>query len=183
MRALGLVLLLLLPAGLGCHHGPAQPLPRGPQTSDAVRPVPKPLISRSAYEDDVLEAVFRYQFSHDLSGLQGRATAFFLSVYDRDPSNNLMDRFEGHEPPVKRVSECEISAKARGSSAIHVVDSSTGEPGLIYRVERIQWVSDTEAEVTGGYYAGGRAASGNLYRVVREGEQWVVKEDTLQWVS
>jgi hypothetical protein len=37
--------------------------------------------------------------------------------------------------------------------------------------------------VTGGYYAGGRAASGNLYRVVREGEEWVVKKNALQWVS
>jgi hypothetical protein len=145
--------------------------------------VPKPLISESVYDDDVLEAVFRHQFGHDASGLQWRARVFFLSVYDRDPSNNLMDRFEGHEPPVKRVSECEISGKAPGSSAIHVVDSKTGEPGLICRVERIRWVSDTEAEVTGGYYAGGKAGSGYLYRVVREGEEWVVKKDTLQWVS
>jgi hypothetical protein len=182
-RALGLVFLLVLAAGAGCQRRPAEPTPTGAQTSDAVRPVPKPLISRSAYEDDVLEAVFRHQFGHDASGLQWRARVFFLSVYDRDPSNNLMDRFERHEPPVKRVSECEISAKARGTSAIWVVDSNTGEPGLIYRVERITWVSDAEAEVTGGYYAGGRAGSGNLYRVVREGEEWVVKKDTPQWVS
>jgi len=144
LRAFSLVFLVLLPVGLGCHRGPSEPLPSGPQTGDAMRPVPRPLISRSAYEDDVLEAVFRYQFSHDLSGLQGRARAFFVSVYDGDPSNRLMDRFEGHEPPVKGVSECEISSKARGTSAIHVADSSTGEPGLIYRVERIKRVSDTE---------------------------------------
>jgi hypothetical protein len=177
------VCLLLLPAGLGCRPGPAEPTASAAPTSDAARPVPKPLISESVYDDDVLEAVFRYQFTHDSSGLQWRARVFFLSVYDKDPSNNLRDRFEGHEPPVKGVSECEISAKARGTSAIHVVDSKTGEPGLICRVERIRWVSDTEAEVEGGYYEGGRAASGNLYRVVREGEEWVVKKDTPQWVS
>jgi hypothetical protein len=177
------VFLLLLPAGLGCRRGPAEPTPSAAKTNDAVRPVPRPLISRSVYEDDVLEAVFRYQFSHDSSGLQGRARVFFLSVYDHDPSSNLMERFQGHEPPVRRVSDCEHSDEARGSSAIWVVDSNTGEPGLIYRVERIMWLTDAEAEVTGGYYAGGRAASGNLYRVVREGEEWVVKKDTLQWVS
>ena len=94
-----------------------------------------------------------------------------------------MDRFGGHEPPVKRVSECEVSAQPPGSSSIHVVDSSTGEPGLVCRVERIRWVSDTEAEVEGGYYAGGRAASGYLYSVVREGDEWVVEEETLQWVA
>jgi len=183
VRALGLVLLLLLPAGLGCRRGPAEPTLGAAPTSDAAPPVPKPLISESVYDDDVLEAVFRYQFTHDSFGLQGRARVFFLSVYDKDPSNNLIDRFQGHQPPVKRVSDCEVSTKARGSSAIWVVDSNTREPGLIYRVERITWVSDEEAEVTGGYYAGGRAASGDLYRVVREGEAWVVKKDTLQWVS
>jgi len=183
VRTLGLVFLLLLPAGAGCQRGPAEPTPGVAPTNDAARPVPKPLISRSAYEDDVLEAVFRYQFTHDSSGLQGRAKVFFLSVYDRDPSNNLMDRFQGHQPPVKRVSDCEVSTKPRGTSAIHVVDSNTREPGLIYRVERITWINETEAQVKGGYYAGGRAASGNLYRVMREGGEWVVKEDTLQWVS
>jgi hypothetical protein len=183
VRALALVFLLLLSAGPGCRHGPAEPTPSGAQTSDGARPVPRTLISRSVYEDDVLEAVFRHQFGHDASGLQWRAKVFFLSVYDKDPSNNLMDRFEGHEPPVKRVSECEISAKTAGGSDIHVVDRDTGEPGLICRVERITWVSDTEAEVEGGYYAGGRAASGYLYRVVREGEEWVVKKETLQWVA
>lgn len=175
--------LLLLGAAAGCQRGPAEPTPGAAPTNDAARPVPKPLISRSAHEDDVLEAVFRHQFGDDASGLRWRARAFFLSVYEKDPSNNLMDRFEGHEPPLKRVSECEISAIAAGSSAIHVVDSNTGEPGLICRVKRIRWVSDTEAEVEGGYYAGGRAASGYLYRVVREGEEWVVKKETLQWVS
>jgi hypothetical protein len=175
--ALGIVFLLLLPAGLGCRRGPTEPTPSAAQPADAVRPVPRSLISRSVYDDDVLEAVFRYQFSHDSSGLQGRARVFFLSVYDKDPSNNLMDRFQGHHPPVRRVSDCELSAEARGSSAIWVVDSNTGEPGLIYHVERITWLSDTEAQVTGGHYAGG------LYRVVREGEEWVVKEATPQSVS
>lgn len=179
LKALGL-LLLLLPAGLGCRRHPAEPTAGAAPTSDAAQPVPKPLISESVYDDDVLEAVFRYQFIHDSSDLQGRARVFFLSVYDRDPSNNLMDRFQGHQPPVKRVSDCEVSTKARGSGAIHVVDRSTREPGLIYRVERIMWTSHTEAQVTGGYYAGGRAASEHLYHVVRDREEWVVKKDTLQ---
>lgn len=33
------------------------------------------------------------------------------------------------------------------------------------------------------YYAGSLAASGNVYRVVRERGKWKVKEDKMIWIS
>ena len=57
---------------------------------------------RNAAENDIREAVFRHQF--DIWKDQG-VSAYYLSVGEKatDPSDDLMRRFFGHSPPVKKV--------------------------------------------------------------------------------
>ncbi len=149
--------------------------PAGCQNSTATR------ISRSDAENDIREAVFRYQFQHNHSGLQQQADVYCLSfgrpgAY-RDPPDGFMKRFRDHIPPVKKVSQCEVSPHQG------VTDKATGEKGLIFWITTIRWVSDDEVEVEGGYYEAGTSASGNLYRVVRQHGRWIVKQDKLLWIS
>lgn len=128
-------------------------------------------------EDAVREAVFRYQFEHNSSGQQQKAGVFFLSVgKDTDPSKALLARFEGHAPPVEKVSDS--TPKGGG-----IVDKKTGKQGVIFKVTSIKWINETEAEVEGGYYEGNLSASGNVYQVIYEKENWVVKKDTMKWIS
>ncbi len=91
-------------------------------------------ILRSVQEEDICEAVFRYQFEHNASGLQQAAEFYCLSlgeVTDKgnvDPSDELMRRFQGHRPPVKKVSQCAYDM-SHG-----VTDRVAGQgPGLIFR--------------------------------------------------
>ncbi|HYN15530.1 MAG TPA: hypothetical protein VES66_07060, partial [Terriglobales bacterium] len=97
-------------------------------------------------EEDIREAVFRYQFDHNASAQQKNANAYCLSVgeKDGDPSDRFMKRFAGHRPPVRKASACIASDR--------VVDKRTAKPGLLFRVSIITWISDTEAKVAGGYY-------------------------------
>jgi hypothetical protein len=73
------------------------------------------LVFNNAYAtdgDDVCEAVFRYQFTnnaaHGWAAAEHRITVFFLSVGEKggDPSDALMKRFAGHQPPVRKCSGC-----------------------------------------------------------------------------
>ncbi len=128
--------------------------------------------AQAAMVDDICEVVFRWQFANNGSGLQEMAKGHYLSVGETtDPSDEFMRRFRGHTPPVKRVSECELTVF--GSV---VKDRTTGERGLIFRVTDIVWRSDTEVEVTGGYYEASMSGSTIHWRVAREGDQWKVKE-------
>jgi hypothetical protein len=64
-----------------------------------------------------------------------------------------------------------------------VVDKDTGKSGLIFSVGAIKWISDTEAEVSGGYYEAGLSSSGNVYFVKRRDGKWVVTGDKMLWIS
>ena len=133
--------------------------------------------------DDIREAVFRYQFEHNESGLQQTANYYFIglhnpgdSIFYRDLSDSFLSRFSGNIPPVKKVSQCDESFNG-------VFDKDTGERGLIFRIESITFQSDEEVEVRGGYFEGGLSASGNIYTVKKVQGVWQVTKDELQWIS
>jgi hypothetical protein len=135
--------------------------------------------SPASRDDDLREAIFRYQFQHNHSGIQQQAAVYCLSVSEKatDPTDAFTKRFEGNTPPVKKVSECSASAD-KGVS-----DKATGGHGLIFRIGAITWRSSTEATAQGGYYEGGVSASGNVYQVRRQGSAWIVTEDKQLWIS
>ncbi|HCS54942.1 MAG TPA: hypothetical protein DIW81_25710, partial [Planctomycetaceae bacterium] len=86
-------------------------------------------------------------------------------------------RFAEHKSPVRKVSAC------TADSGKGVLDKKTGERGLIFRVTSIEWKSDTEVDVKGGYYEGGLNASGNTYTVKKENGKWKVTNDKMHWIS
>ena len=144
-----------------------------------VIPVKAPPVD-AAGVDDIREAVFRHLFEHNASGQQKAARVFCLQLEGkRDPSPELLRRFEGHEPPVKKASLC---AFKQGSARSGVQDE-TGAPGLIFRIDTIQRTGPDAAVVEGGYFEAGLSASGNVYELAREGGRWIVKNDTMRWIS
>ena len=88
---------------------------------------------RKREEDDIREAVFRYQFERLVFAEMRSVQNYYLSFgeNDQDPPNDFMKRFSACKPPVKKVSSCS------GSKSGHPVkDKKTGESGLIFRVTR-----------------------------------------------
>jgi hypothetical protein len=88
-----------------------------------------------------------------------------------------MRRFAGFKPPVRKASECSTDAY-KG-----VVEKTTGKHGLVFRVKSIKWISQTAAEVAGGYYEDGLSASGDSYTVTRTKGRWRVSKAWMNWLS
>jgi len=141
-------------------------------------PVPtSPRRDRLADEQDIKEAVFRYQFDHNGSGQQKNAKVYFLSINQTsDPGDDFMNRFKDNKPPVRKVSQATVSADG-------VVDKRTRERGLLFRITGVQWLHENEVEVTGGYFESGQSASRSVYNVKRVNDKWVVQKEKLKRVS
>lgn len=122
-------------------------------------------VDRKAELHDALEAVFRYQFKNNSSAVQQNAKAYFLSIENKDPSQEFLSRFANHSPPVRKGSGFAIG------------------DGLEFRIGSWKWVSRNKLEVAGGYYEHGESSSGNRYTVVRKDDQWVVEKDVMGAVS
>ncbi len=135
--------------------------------------------ARQGQEDAIREAVFRWQFDNNASGLQRTAKVYCLRVAenDGDPSDEFIGRFAGNKPPVRKASECSTDMREGA------LDKKTGEKGLVFSVGRITWKSDAEVEVAGGYWEGGLSASGNTYTLKKENGQWKVTSDKMSWIS
>jgi hypothetical protein len=120
--------------------------------------------SLSDEEWDICEAVLRYQIFHSAAAGRGTATAY-VEVQGRNPTGAFLDRFQGHQPPVKPGSRF-----FRGS-------------GVLYRIGVIKRTGEDAVEVAGGYYESSLSASGNIYYVVRKDGEWVVERDDIVWIS
>ena len=115
-------------------------------------------------EEDIQEAVFRYQFKHCV--LTGSNEVYYLSVAGKDPSDELMRRFQGHQPSVEKGSRLQgISGKASVS---------------FFNITGIRWKNSKEVEVeeTCAFWG---SAEGYVCRVLQEGDRWVVKECRVVW--
>ena len=57
---------------------------------------------------------------------------------------------------------------------VSVVDKKTGKRSVIFDVEAIQWISENEAAVEGGYFCANLCMASGRYHVVRDGTKWRV---------
>jgi len=136
--------------------------------------------SRAETENDLMEAVFRYQFAHNGSSKQNRAYAYYLAIcFNQDPGDEFIKRFKNSKPPVMKISQ---STTDTGLGQA-VKDRKTGQEGLIFRITSIRFINDETAEVKGGYYEASLSASGNTYQLIRIGRYWIVIKDVCNWCS
>ena len=193
-------------------HEPASSPAPDPVTNPVTNPVTRPATSTPASRVataraisvtqpaaqspdflDVIEAVFRYQFDHNVSGRQRTANSFFLclgrfhfepnpfpfpatgpatapvrsAVIGQDPPPALIARFAGEIPPVFPISMAVITDH-------RLSHQSTGGTGLIFQVLTIEWLDQDTANVTGGYWEGLMSSSFTTYQAHRENGKWVV---------
>jgi hypothetical protein len=130
---------------------------------------------RERQEEEIAEAVFRYQFVHNASGRQEHAAVYFLSLRHRSPSKEFMLRFAGNTPRVSRLSECTEDDDIR--------DLHTDEIGILFRITDIKWITPTRVEVSGGYDEGRLSSSGDTYYVEKRDGHWVIMRDDMHWIS
>ena len=124
--------------------------------------------SRVAAEDQIAEAVFRYLFEHNASGIQKGAEKYCLSLPgEKMPGAAFLQRFEGNKPPVLAADQC---------------DRKSGK-NLFFRVQKFDWRKDGEVWVRGGYYEGNLSSSIELFQVVNENGKWIVKGARMEAIS
>jgi hypothetical protein len=134
---------------------------------------------------DLAEAVFRYQFGHNASGVQSLAGYYCIGFANddhaltrlSDPSPAFLARFAKSVPAVEPASKCVAN------SARPVTDLRTGRDALFFRVGAIRCPVATRCEVDGGYYEGNESSSSDTYVVEKRGERWTVLKDVLHWIS
>lgn len=151
-----LCVLAVLWVTAGCAASPA------PAENNSTSP------ARAAAEEDIAEAVFRYQFDHNASAIQKRAETYCLSLPgEKMPSAEFLRRFEGNRPPVATADQC---GRQSGKN-------------LFFRVQKLDWRKDDEVWVRGGYWEGNVSSSIELYQVVRKNGKWTVKGARMEAIS
>ncbi len=128
------------------------------------------------------EAAIRYQFDHNRSGQRDKAQVFCLvkRVGDEvrsDPVPTLMQRFAADRRLIRPRSQCEIKSDST------VADHATGVQGLVISIGAINWLSKSEATISGGYYEASESGSGNLYHLHKVDGKWLVFKDELMSIS
>ena len=126
---------------------------------------------------DVQEAVFLQHFANNLSGLQQGAAAYCIGLEDqRDPDPAFLRRFSGHQPPVKKRSDCVFEVSG-------VREIATGRRALIFDVDSVTLLGENDAEATGAYYEAGLSAGGSRFRLARRNGRWEVTDQQLTFIS
>jgi hypothetical protein len=127
-----------------------------------------PAHSHAAAEPEIFEAVFRYQFDHNASGIQKQAEKYCLSLPgEKSPDAAFLQHFAGNQPPVLAADECE---RRSGKS-------------LFFRINKLDWHRDNEVWVRGGYFEGNLSSSVESYRVLLKDGKWVVAGARMEAIS
>lgn len=128
--------------------------------------------------DEIRESVFRKEIASFSLSLQFKDGIFFLSIGQggSDPNDDFMRRLRDFGSKVKKQSMAKREIAG-------VKDRETGHPGIILYANDIKFISDTEAEIEGGYYINGKGAGGSTFTVKLEKDKWVVTKEVLLWIS
>jgi hypothetical protein len=125
--------------------------------------------TRKAATADVYEAVIRYQ----IQSWDRAASSYCIMVNNSDAEKVFLSRFNPLR--VKRASDCrKKNMKVGKLSLMNVVDRATGQRSVIFDLDAIRWVTETEAIVEGGYECASQCMAGGNYHVIYDGTHWVV---------
>lgn len=118
-------------------------------------------------EDDVREAVFRYQFK----AVRVQVSFRFVSVDNKNPAQPFLDRFRDDQPPVRPAGDAHYEKKPIPG----YVDKKTSKQGILFKQGAIHWTSATEADVEGSYECGELCDPTNgVYHVAHTADGWNV---------
>ena len=131
-------------------------------------------VEKTLAEDEVREAIFL-----DLIGEGRQCGICFLQVEGgADPSDYLLDRLQKWCPFARPA-----SSMPKDAQGFVVADAQTGQSGILFQVDALDWIDTRICAAQGGYYLDPLAALGNSYRVELQGETWKVVEVSMIWIS
>jgi hypothetical protein len=135
--------------------------------------------SRESQSDDIYEIVFRYQAEFRGTRPGDTNLVYFLSVGDKrgDPSNELMRRFAGCKPDVRKFSASHLPEDHTPR------DRKTGERGYHFSIGKIRWISGTKVKVSSSCYKGYLNAIGEVFTLKKKNGKWTVERVESQWIS
>jgi len=147
--------------------------------------------SRPAQEEDIREAVIRYQIGRwsrkdpknknvDADAKQNGAdrsnlTVCFISINGRDPSDEFLKRFPDVPMAVKKFS--------RAKEHFLISDRKTHEEGIILAISEIRWQSDSLVQVDGRFRTCSSCSWSQTYTVRLENGKWIVTSSKLTGMS
>jgi hypothetical protein len=147
--------------------------------------------NRAAKEDDIREAVIRYQirvWSHDGDKNETEANderekaiaqhlnsrTYFVLVNGQDPSDDFIARFRDISRPVKKASQ----ANTQSRKSLWVTDDEMHQPGIIFSADEVRWTGDSSARIDGGYHCGGLCGGEIEFKVRFKKGKWIVDKNS-----
>ncbi len=139
---------------------------------------------KASLSDDMAASVFRYQFAHNASALQGNAHVYCIGyggnpssevVYG--PSQKLLGLLADVKPHVAAYTACAIDPAKK------IIEKSTGGAGLLFKIATVECFSLDRCTIHGGYYEGLLSATSNAYFLKKRHHGWVVVGDKDDWVT
>jgi hypothetical protein len=121
---------------------------------------------------DVYEAVVRYQ----IKSWELAASSYCVSIAGRDATKDFLKRFD--PLPVKGASSCRKQTKDK--VLVVVTDKKNGNRSVMLDVEAIRWITESEVDVTGGYFCGSLCMASGTYHLIRDGTHWTVTSYDVQ---
>jgi len=133
--------------------------------------------NREKTEDEIRESVLRYRMAKIPAN-----SLIFLSINGHDPSDTFMTRFAESNKTVKKASQSHQSyLDGRGVPSLS--DRATDQPGWLFFVGSITWLSTERVEVKGGMYCDALCADAGTYLLEEKQGHWVVIHYTVEMVS
>jgi hypothetical protein len=129
-----------------------------------MRPVPTGA-DRSAEEARIDEAIFRYFLQSKVED------PVFLSVDDKDPTDDLMARLATSGKPVRKGSEA------------HFDGTSIRLEGVLLSATSVKWLFGDRVEIGATLTCGPLCGEGGVYVLVKKRGRWTVEECKEHWVS
>jgi hypothetical protein len=152
--------------------------------------------SHAASEEDIREAVLRYQMEdwirtvdRDEAEAKNQADKeaaqhynfkiFFVEISGKDPTDDLMKRLATVPRIVKKASDSET----RKTLGMPVVNRDTQERGIIFSADDIRWLGKNRVKVEGGYHCDGLCGADYTFDVRFEKGRWIVRKARMNWIS
>ena len=144
------------------------------------------VVSRQMQDDDIKEAVFRYQLVYNNSGyiwngnVAQEISVFGFAAADLDPVDFIIRRFYDLDDAFYYQRLVHLQRPARKYSQLRNVlgapyyDLETGGQALLFWVGPIRWTSALQVEAEGGYYAGGRNSEKDVFFLSGYDDSWQV---------
>ena len=137
---------------------------------------------KSLTEDQELsiqEVILRHLFENNASSSQQNVAYYFVEINGSDPSENLLSKFEEHNPGVLPESKASLSDDLV-REAYH---KSDGKPGLIFSISKITLRRDGKVYVEANFFEAAFSSANYQYLLELKNDNWQVISEELVSIS